>query len=316
MVPIPGVAKASVDAGVRPELGIDGDRRRQLHVGRIRARGRPRDRVLAGRARGHELVRAHAAHHPDVRFDHVPLEPAAVEDARVGLGMRLVGARQPALVGVERVRVLHGELADPQDAALGPRLVAQLGLELIPALRQVAIRADLPCSVPGDDLLVGHAKHHRAPAAILETELFVEPVPPGRLPDLGGMHDRQLELLGADRVHFLADDLRDPLQRTQPERQEAVEAGRELAHEPGPDHQLVADRLGIRRRVTQGRPEAARQPHRSAARSGGHPPGVCGVVAHDAGTLPCAGRRHRARPRRPPDRPAGSAPRRRTRPSR
>ena len=60
---------------------------------------------------------------------------------------------EPLLVPVERVRVLHHELAHAQEAAAGTRLVPVFRLEVVEDLRQVAVRAQL-ARVERDRLLV------------------------------------------------------------------------------------------------------------------------------------------------------------------
>ena len=81
-----GHARASRPARARRSARgqLDGLRlgARDLDVGGVA--GRERDVVLARRARRHVLVRAEAAHHPDVGLDAVPLEPEPVEDPVVG----------------------------------------------------------------------------------------------------------------------------------------------------------------------------------------------------------------------------------------
>ena len=150
-----------------PQLG-------HLDVGGVA--GRQRDLVLAGRAGRHVLVGAGAAHHPDVGLDPVPAQPAAVEDPRVGAGLQLVGARQPLLVAVEGVGVLHRELARAQDAGARSRLVALLGLDVEEHQRQVAVGAHLARDVRRDALLVRHRQDHRRPLAVLELEQLVDRV--------------------------------------------------------------------------------------------------------------------------------------------
>ena len=106
-------------------------------------------------------MRAGAAHHADVRLDHPVGQPAAVVDALVDLDVALVALLQPLLVAVEAVGVLHQELARAQDAALGPRLVPLLGLDVVPDLGQVAVAAQLARGMEGDHLLVREGEHVR-----------------------------------------------------------------------------------------------------------------------------------------------------------
>jgi hypothetical protein len=123
-----------------PGQTIDGLGRgaRHLDVGRV-TRRRQCDLVLAGRTRRHVLVCAEPSHHADVGLDPVPLEPAAVEDAVIGLDVQVVPMLEPVRIAVERVRVLHDELARPQHAGARPRLVTLLDLDVVEDQRQVAV---------------------------------------------------------------------------------------------------------------------------------------------------------------------------------
>ena len=80
-----------------------------------------------------------AAHHAGVALDHHEAQAAAREDAVVGADVLAVALLQASNVDVEAVGVLHDELARAQDAALGPRLVALLGLDVVPELRQLLV---------------------------------------------------------------------------------------------------------------------------------------------------------------------------------
>src|SRR5450756_2741941 len=71
---------------------------------------------------------------------------------------------------VEAVRILHDELAGAQHAALGPRLVTLLGLDVVPELRQLLVAVHLARGQPGDDLFVGHGQGHIGALAVLEAE--------------------------------------------------------------------------------------------------------------------------------------------------
>ena len=132
-----------------------GDRRRRTKVGHGCARDgefdiggvgavfRQRDPILAGRRRRHVLHCLRATHHAHVRVDLVDVQAEPLEDTSVGTGLGVVGGLQTSLVAVERVGVLHDELARTQEPTLWPLLVAFLGLKLVPRLRQVSIRAHL-----------------------------------------------------------------------------------------------------------------------------------------------------------------------------
>ena len=186
-----------------------------------------------------------AAHHARVALDHHAVDAAARVDAVVGGDLQPVALLQPFLVDVEAVGVLHAELARAQDAALGPRLVALLGLDVVPHLRELLVAVDLPRGQPGDHLFVGHGQRHVGALAVLEAEhLAADGVPAAALlPDLRRLQHRHEHLLAADAVHLLTDDLRDLLHDAPAGRQVHVDAGGELAHEAGADHELVAHGL-------------------------------------------------------------------------
>ena len=80
---------------------------------------------------------------PDSACDVVRLDAAALEDPVVGASVALEALVEPGLVAVERVRVLHDELAHAEQAAARPRLVAILGLEVVPELRQLLVALEL-----------------------------------------------------------------------------------------------------------------------------------------------------------------------------
>jgi hypothetical protein len=149
-------------------------------------------------------------------------------------------------IRIEAVGVLHGELPRTDQPALRPGLVAELGLELVPALRQVPVGAQLQRQ-GGEDLLVGHAEGDVGPLAVAQAEhLLAHRVPTARpLPDLGRMHRRQDELLRSDAVHLLADDVDDLGPDPHREREQHVVARHQLADEASPDQQAVAGRLRV-----------------------------------------------------------------------
>ena len=179
--------------------------RGHLDVGRVA--GRQRHVVLARRAGRHVLVRADAAHRPHVGLHPVPLQPAAVEDPVVGRAVLLVAHVEPLGVAVERVRVLHDELARPQHTGARARLVAALELEVVEDQRQVAVGAHDLGHVRGHDLLVRQRQHEVRALAVLELEHLVDVVAPGAAPDLRRADERHQHLLRADRVQLLAHDL-------------------------------------------------------------------------------------------------------------
>ena len=209
----------------------------QLHGLRVGARdldvggvaGRQRDVVLARRARRHVLVRADAAHHPDVGLHAVPLEPDPVEDPVVGLAVALVVGVEALAVAVERVGVLHDELARAQQPGARARLVALLDLEVVEAERQVAVGAHDLRDVRRHGLLVAQREHELGAATVLELEQLLDRIAAAALPDVRRVEHRHEHLLRADRVELLADDLRDVLVHAPAGGQPRPQPGAELA---------------------------------------------------------------------------------------
>ena len=160
---------------------------------------------------------------------------------------------QALLVAVERVGVLHDELAGAQHAGARARLVALLDLEVVEAERQVAVGAHDLRDVRRDALLVRHREHHVGALAVLELEQLVDLVAAGAVPRVGRLQDRHEHLLAADGVDLLADDLHDLLVHAPARGQPRPQARAELADESGAHHELVRDRLGIGRRLALGR---------------------------------------------------------------
>src|SRR5439155_11034296 len=144
----------------RKKLGLRGHRPRELDVGGVAALRAHRDLVLAGRAGCHELVGTLAAHQPGVRLDDVVAQSAAIEDLAVRAFVRGVRTVEGGLVRIEGVRVLHHELARAEDTGTWARFVPLLRLDLVPDLREVAVRANLARREPRDDFLVRHAEAH------------------------------------------------------------------------------------------------------------------------------------------------------------
>jgi hypothetical protein len=246
--------------GQRLRQALHGLRRgaRDLHVGGV-AGVRQGHVVLTRRAGRHVLVSAGAAHHPDVALDPVPLEPGAIEDRVVGLDEERVGLVEALEVAVERVRVLHDELAGAQHPGARARLVALLDLEVVEQLGQVAVGADLARCVRGDDLLVGHRQDQLGVAPVAQLEQLVDLVAAGLLPQLGGLKDRHQQLRAADRVELLAHDLLGPAVGAPARRQPGPQARPELACEPRPHQQPVRGRLGLGGVLAGGRQEVAGQ---------------------------------------------------------
>jgi hypothetical protein len=202
--------------------------------------------------------------------------------------VQLVGALEALGVAIEGVGVLHDELARAQHPGARARLVALLRLEVVEHHRQVAVGAHGLGHVEGHDLLMSHGQHHLRPPAVLQAELLCQPVASCLLPQLGWVHDRHQQLLGADGVELLAHDLHRLLMGPPARGQPGPEAGAELADEPGAHHQLVRERLGVTGRLLLGGQQVAGQArHRDSQTSGGPGAGASAPAPARRGGLRC-----------------------------
>ena len=159
---------------------------------------------------------------------------------------------QSRFVDVEGVAVLHEELAYAQQAGFRAGLVAELGLDLIPDLRQLLVGTQLVARDGGHDLFVSHAEGELGAFAIGEAKHVLAHAGPasGLFPKLARVQRGEQELL-RDGVHFFADDGDDLVDRTLAEEEIRVDAGAELAHIAGAQKQLVACDFGVGGRFTE-----------------------------------------------------------------
>ena len=245
--------------------------RDRLDVGGVVAVGAADVGVLADLGLREELLARRPAHGARGRLDDHVLEPEPVEDLDVGVAVREVGPLEARVVDVEGVGVLHDELAPAQQPRAGTRLVAVLGLDLVDRERQVLVGGVEVLDHEGEHLLVGGAEQVVGPLAVLEPEdvgAVVGP-PTGGVVGLLGQERRERQLLGAHRIHLLADDRLDVAQHPQPERQPGVDARRRATDVAGTDEELVARHLGVVRVVAERAHEEVGHPQDHAAKATG-----------------------------------------------
>ncbi len=230
-----------------------------FEIGRVAADRAAGDQVLAGFGVDHELLRLRAAHGAGVGFDGDELEAAAGEDGAVDLVVQVEALVEAGGIDVEGVGVLHDELAHAQQARLGARLVAKLGLDLVPDLRQLLVAAQFAAGDGGHDLFVGHAQAELGALAVLEAEHVVAHAGPAAAldPRLLGQDGGEKELL-ADLVHLFAHDGDDLVERALAEEEVVVNAGAELADVAGAEQELVAGHFGVGRGLAKGGNEELR----------------------------------------------------------
>ena len=87
------------------------------------------------------------------------LEAAALEDARVGVVHLLVADLRRLVGDVKAVGVLHDEFLGPHQTEAGPDFVAELGLDLVEILGQLAVGTQFGRDQGGDDLLMGRPQN-------------------------------------------------------------------------------------------------------------------------------------------------------------
>ncbi|KWV89428.1 hypothetical protein PFLmoz3_00850 [Pseudomonas fluorescens] len=197
-----------------------------------------------------EFVGAGTADGAVVRFNRAELQAQAREHVAVGLVHAVVGRLQGSLVGVERIGVLHDELAATHQAEAWADLVTKLGLDLIQVERQLLIAAQLVAHQVGDDFFVGRAGAEIAAMTVFKAQqlravLFPAP---GFLPQLSRLGARHQHFQRAGRVHFFTNDGFDLAHHLQAHGQPGVQARGQFADHTGAQHQLMADHNRVGRR--------------------------------------------------------------------
>ena len=175
----------------------------------------------------------------------------------------LEGAVEARGRGVEGVGVLHHELAHAQEARLRALLVAELGLELVPDLRELLVGAQL-AGEPGEDLLVGEAEAELRAVAVAQAEHRPRPRPPSarssaRARPAGARAARTPARRSCSSPG--ARCARSSRMLRTPERQQRVGARHQLADEAAAHEQAVARGLGVGRVVAKRRNEGACPAH-------------------------------------------------------
>src|SRR5262245_19971022 len=116
--------------------------------------------------------------------------------------MLLVAYVDAVPVDIKGIGVLHCELPHAEQPGLRSWLVAKLGLNLVPDLRQVAIGTNLAAGDCRKNFLVGHAETHVATGAVFETKHVLAHCFPASafLPEFRRMESREIKLLRAHSV--------------------------------------------------------------------------------------------------------------------
>ena len=223
---------------VFPELG-------HLPVGPVTAGFAGQDRVFARRRRFDKLVGVRPAHHPGVAAHGHRVEAATAEYVDVGFVNLVVPPVQVFAIHVERVPVLHRELAHADQPAPRARFVPELRLNLVQQARQLPVASDHVADQRRHQFLVRHGQAEVPAVAVLQPRHFAADLLPASAfsPQFGGLHHGQRHLLTADGVHLLADDLLDTVFDPLAEGQVGEDAGRHLPDETGAQEKLMADQF-------------------------------------------------------------------------
>ena len=239
-------------------------------------------------------MRTIAADRAGVGRDRAEGQAHAREDAHIG-GVHLVVARLGAFhVAVEGIGVLHREFAPAHDAEARPAFVTELGLDVIPVDRQLAVALDLLARDVGDHLFRGRLDDEIAVMAIFDAQqLRAVLLPTTRfLPELGGLHHRHQQLDRPGAVHLLADDLFDLANRAQAHGHVVVNARGELFDHAGAQHEFLRHHFGVGGRFFERGNEELGGFHRTRPRAGragefASPESVtsCGKARKDAGNF-------------------------------
>ena len=176
--------------------------------------------TFAGRREDDELVAEVAADRAAFGLHRNRLQPHALERAHIGQHHRAIAHHGAGIVEVERIRVLHQELASPHHPESRPHLVAELPLYMIKYLRQLAIRMHRLAEQIGDHLLVGRPVQHVPIMPVTDPQhlLAVIFVASALAPQLGRLDRRHQHFLRAGRVLLLAHDALDVLQYAKAQR--------------------------------------------------------------------------------------------------
>ena len=204
-------------------------------------------------------MREIAADRPGLGRHRNGFESHARKGAQVGDEHLVVGDAGGGLVDIEGIGILHQELAPAHDAEARTLLVAELPLDVIEILRQIAIGANVGAEDFRDHLFIGRTIQHLALMAVLDAQHFrpIRIVAAALAPKIGKLQRRHQQLDRAGAVLLLAHDLLDLLEHAKAERQPGVDARGLLADQTRPQHEPVGDDLRLFRGLAQDRQEVA-----------------------------------------------------------
>ena len=250
---IDAVSVTRVDEFGRKWLGLTvGVRQfayRELTISGIVATTGENDFVFPGLGENVELVGGAATYIACVSEYGAKIESQAREDCTVGSKHLLVGFFQAGIADVERIGIFHDEFPCPHDTKPGAALVTKFGLNLVEVGRKLLVAGIFAAHQIGNHLFMGRAEAKVTFVAVLNAQqLRTHGVPaPGFMPQLGGLDHGHGDFHGAGLVHFVANNVGDFVQDPQSHREPGIQAAGQFTDQAGPQHQLMADCLGIGR---------------------------------------------------------------------
>ena len=163
---------------------------------------------FAGLGQGHEFMGVIAADLAAVGFDGFEIQAAAREDARIGIVFILIALVQAFFVDVEGISIFHDELTAAHEAETRADFVAVFILHLPQRDGHLLVRAQFIADQGRNQFFVCRPEAEMIAMAVFEFEHFrAIGIPAARfMPDFSRLHNGHHDFLGADVVHFFADD--------------------------------------------------------------------------------------------------------------
>ena len=221
------------------------------------------NRVLARIGQHVKFLRGIATDFAAVGLHRAESQSKSGEDAAVGVVHVAIFADQILVAEVERIGVLHQELACTHDPKARADLVAELDLDLVEIDRQLLVRLQFVAREIGDRFLGGRPVAVFGLLAILDLQQQVAVLLPAAafLPQFARLHRRHQQFDRTGTIHFLAHDGLDLAQYAQAQWRPGVDAGGELADHARAQHQPMAGDLGIGGDFTAGIEMELREAH-------------------------------------------------------
>jgi hypothetical protein len=163
-----------------------------LEIGRVIISVGEHDGVLAGFGQNVKFLRRAAADAAAVRLHGPKIQSDTRENPRIRFEHQPIAFREACFIRVERIGVLHQELARSHDAETRADFIAELGLNLVEIHRQLFVASEFTPGNVGDHFLVRGPVGEFPVVPILEAQqLRAILVPAGRfLPQFRGLDRR------------------------------------------------------------------------------------------------------------------------------